>query len=145
MCTGDTVCTNPTSDKGCSIWAMIGSAMATAPWQMTLYSCRGSTGFSTVVQPLYLCGPRVGTHSLVQRFYSSTALYSPLQPSTYSSAALHHPLTTSTVYNSSTALLTQYDTCCTVRYVLYSTTHTICEIRLWYQLAPAENIEYDTR
>ena len=42
------ICTNATSDKGCYIWVMIGSAMATAPRQMMLYSCKGSTGVSTV-------------------------------------------------------------------------------------------------
>ena len=41
--TGSSGGTNPTSDNGCSTWAMVGSAMATAPRQMTLYSCRGST------------------------------------------------------------------------------------------------------
>ena len=53
-----------------------------------LYSC---------ITPLHQ--PRVGTHSL-QRLYSSTALYSPLQPSTalYSSTALH-PLQYTTLYS----------------------------------------------
>ena len=80
-------CTNPTSDKGCSIWVMVGSAMATptAPRQMMLYSCRGSTAYRflySCITPLHV--PSVGTPTL-QRLYSSTALYSALQLYNYSS------------------------------------------------------------
>ena len=55
---------------------MVGSAMATAPRQMTLYSCRGSTGFLRCITPLH--GPCVGTHSPAE----ALQLYSLLQPST---------------------------------------------------------------
>jgi hypothetical protein len=83
-------CTNPTSDKGCSIWVMVGSAMATAPRQMMLYSCRGAA-LQTGIRFLYSCitplhVPSIGTHTL-QRLYSSTA-----------STALH-PLQYTTLYN----------------------------------------------
>jgi hypothetical protein len=68
---------------------MVGPAMATAPpRQMMLYSCRGSTGFSTVVSPLATCAKHRYTHPA-----DALQLYSALQPlQLYSS-------TSSTQYN----------------------------------------------
>ena len=89
------ICTNPTSDKGCSIWAMVGSAMATAPQQMTLYSCRGSVQVS-----LQLYNPSTWSTRRYTLPAEALQLYSPLQPSTalYSSTALH-PLQYTTLYS----------------------------------------------
>jgi hypothetical protein len=77
------ICTNPTSDKGCSIWVMVGSAMATAPRQMMLYTCTvEALQVSLQLNNSSTCAKHRYTHPA--EAHKSTALYS-----VYSSTGLH--------------------------------------------------------
>jgi hypothetical protein len=73
------ICTNPTSDKGCCIWAMVGSAMWLPHPGRCCYIAVEALQVSLQLYNPSTCAKHRYTHP-AEALHSSTALYSVLQP-----------------------------------------------------------------